>query len=458
MSQNNEKYTFPRGVHPPEGKDLSENSAIEALPTPDRLFLSVQQNIGAPCVCSVNPRETVEADACLANSDAFVSAPVHAPLPGVVSRPTKKTLPNGRRTQSVVLDVDKEQAASGEAILERCLGGDWSIPNNLDPKTFDSTIHEGGIVGMGGAAFPTHVKLTPNEKKPIDTVLINGSECEPYLTADYRVMLEYPQPVLIGGILVALACGAKSVFYCIEDNKPEAIASMRDALSKIAVPAGIDARVRVMKTKYPQGGEKQLILAALGRKVPFPGLPMDVGVDVQNVATATAIAAKILRGKNLTHRVVTVTGQGIKRPKNLFVPMGTSIQTLVDFCGGLTDDAERVILGGPMMGFAVGSLDIPVTKGTSGITVLTARETAKSEETNCVHCGRCVSVCPMNLVPTKLALASRVKNTEVLEAYSVGACMECGSCAYVCPASLPLVQLIRTGKGLIQKLNAKAKK
>lgn len=457
MPNNSEKYTFPRGVHPPEGKDLSENCAIEALPTPDRLFLSVQQNIGAPCVCSVNPRETVLADACLANSDAFVSAPVHAPLPGVVSRPTKKTLPNGRRTLTVVLDVDKETAQSEQAILDVCLGGDWTIPDNLDPKTFDASIHTGGIVGMGGAAFPTHVKLAPNDKKPIDTVLINGSECEPYLTADYRVMLEYPQPVIVGGLLVAMACRAKSVFFCIEDNKPEAIESMRAALAKVSIPAGLDAQVRTMKTKYPQGGEKQLILAALGRKVPFPGLPMDVGVDVQNVATATAIAARILRNKNLTHRVVTVTGRGIKQPKNLFVPMGTPIQALIDYCDGLTEDAQRVILGGPMMGFAVGSLDIPVTKGTSGITVLTRQELVKSVETNCVHCGRCVSVCPMNLVPTKLALAARAKNLEVLQAYNVGACMECGSCAYVCPASLPLVQLIRTGKGLIQQEKAKAK-
>lgn len=448
-------YTFPRGIHPPEGKNFSENSAIEILPTPKKLFLPVQQHIGAPCAPVVNAKDVVEADSVVASADAFVSAPIHAPFAGTIARPAKKTLPNGRRVPVVVLDVDTASAPAGEILLELMYGGEWEIPANFDVGSIFNAVKSGGLVGMGGAAFPTHVKIAKNEKKPIDTVLINGCECEPYLTADYRLMVEYPQPIVVGAILTAAAVGAKTVYICIENNKPEAIQTISDTIPKISNPFGINISVRVMKTKYPQGGEKQLIRAALGRKVPFPGLPMDVGALVENVSTAAAVAGRVLRGKALTHRIVSVTGGGIVNPKNLFVPIGTPISELIEFCGGLKPDANRILMGGPMMGFAVGSTDIPVTKGTSGITVLTNREVKKSVETNCVRCGRCVGVCPMNLIPTKLALASRFQNTDVLQAYHVTACIECGSCAFTCPASLPLVQLIRTGKIQVQKLSKK---
>jgi electron transport complex protein RnfC len=258
------------------------------------------------------------------------------------------------------------------------------------------------------------------------------------------LMLEAPAPIITGALLAGRATGAKDVIICVEDNKPEAI----EALQAAANGSGVE--IRTMHTKYPQGGEKQLISAVLDKAVPNGGLPLDVGVVVINVGTAAALARATLRNKPLTHRIVTVTGAGIKEPKNLLVPVGASYRELIDFCGGLTDDATRVISGGPMMGFTLGNLDSPVTKGTSGITVLTEDEVQREKETACVRCGRCAEVCPMYLVPTKLALASRWRHTDVLTAYHIGACMECGCCAYTCPARLPLVQLIRLGKILVR--------
>ena len=266
-------FTFPRGIHPPEGKSLAENKSIEILPTPKKLFLAVQQHIGAPCAPVVQPKDAVEADAVVASADAFVSAPIHAPFAGTIGRSAKKTLPNGRRVATVVLDVDQEKAPSGEDMLATVYGGSWEIPADFDVGSIFNAVKSGGLVGMGGAAFPTHVKIAKNEKKPIDTILINGCECEPYLTADYRLMLEFPQPIIVGAILTAAAVGAKTVYICIEDNKPGAIQLVSKAIEKTSNPFGVDVSVRVMKTKYPQGGEKQLIRAALGRKVPFPVCP-----------------------------------------------------------------------------------------------------------------------------------------------------------------------------------------
>ncbi len=314
-----------------------------------------------------------------------------------------------------------------------------------EPGQIAEAVAEAGIVGLGGAAFPTHVKLLKNDKKPIDTLLVNGCECEPYLTSDYRLMLEHPEPIVTGALLAARANEAARVVVVIEDNKPRAVESMRQA----AGATGIE--VAVVRTKYPQGGERQAIQAVTAREVPTLGLPLDIGVVVVNVGTAAAIARAVVRGRPLTHRVVSVTGGGVARPRNLLVPVGASYAELIDFCGGLNAEAARVVAGGPMMGFTLGDLDTPVTKGTSGVTVLTRDDVRRAEETSCLRCGRCVDACPLGLVPAKIAEAARHDDWELARTYHMQACMECGCCAYTCPASIPLVQWIRLGKARMPK-------
>ncbi|MDY6824058.1 MAG: electron transport complex subunit RsxC [Thermodesulfobacteriota bacterium] len=440
--------TFDKGVHPPERKEFSEDAFIEVVPTPERVVVPLIQNIGAPSECIVKSKQQVAMGDPIAKSTAFVSVPIHAPIGGKVMKTSNVTLPNGRHVQAVPIKAEGEQL-EGDALMADVLGGDWpkDAADNHDPKAISDAIQEAGIVGLGGAAFPTHVKIMPNDKTTIDALLINGCECEPYLTTDYRVMLEAAGAVVCGALLAARALDAKAVVIAIEANKPKAV----EAIQKAA--QGTRVQVAVLKTKYPQGSEKHLIKAVMNRKVPPGKLPMDVGAAVSNVGTVVAIARAVLRGKPLTHRVVCVTGAGIRQPKNLLVPIGIRYQDLVNYCGGLTADAARIISGGPMMGFAFTDLEMPVTKGTSAMTVLTRDDVQKAEETSCVRCGRCVDVCPLNLVPSKLGIASRNKNAALAEKYHIFTCLECGSCAYTCPASLPLVQLIRMGKALVTASN-----
>ncbi len=438
--------SFGGGVHPPERKHLSAEAAIEVLPTPKQVRIPLLQHLGAPCEATVKPRTEVSLGDVVGEAEAFVSAPVHASVSGTVARSSVATLPNGRHVRVVPIKAAEEQPLAGEALFDDVFGGDWPTDglDRHEPQQIAAAAREAGLVGLGGAAFPTHVKLARNEKKPIRLLLINGCECEPYLTSDYRLMLQAPAPVITGALLARHAVGAEAVVACVEDNKPQAVEALRSAAK------GTGVEVRVLKTKYPQGGEKQLVVAAAGKEVPTGGLPLDVGIVVMNVGTAAALARAVLRRKPLTHRVVSVSGAGVREPKNLLVPIGTSYRELIDYAGGLTDDAARVVAGGPMMGFTLGSLDVPVTKGTSGVTVLSRDEVRKAQETTCVRCGRCVEACPLRLVPTKIALASRARNREVAERFYLTACMECGCCAYVCPASVPLVQLIRLGKVMFQ--------
>lgn len=376
-----------------------------------------------------------------------VSAPVHASVRGKVGRATMATLPNGRHVPAIPIDAAEEQPFVGDALFEEIFGGDYPLDGlgHYLPQTIRQAAREAGLVGLGGAAFPTHIKLAPREQTPIDTLLLNGCECEPYLTADDQLMQAAPRPILAGGLLGQLATGAHRVVVGIEANKPRAIRSLRQAAE------GTDIEICVLRPKYPQGGEKQLIAAMLQREIPNGKLPLDVGVVVLNIGTAAALARAVVRRRPLTHRVVTVSGGGVRRPANLLAPIGASYRQLVEHCGGLRDNAVRIIAGGPMMGFTLGTLDAPVTKGTSGITVLSDREVRRADETPCVRCGRCVEVCPMRLVPTKLGLAARAGNAELARRHHIAACVECGCCAYVCPAQLPLVQLIRVGKVLARK-------
>jgi electron transport complex protein RnfC len=438
--------TFPRGIHPYEGKDLSEDAKIEVLPTPKQLLVPVLQHIGAPAKLPAKMNKEVTAGEVLADAGGFVSARVHASLAGTLGKVKRVTLANGRHIDAVPITPSAEQPSADE-IYASVIGGDWPTQDlpELEPEQIAEAVKNAGLVGMGGAAFPTHVKLARNPKKPVDVVLVNGCECEPYLTADYRVMVEAPRGIVAGALLAARAAGATAVVIAVEKNKPKGIEALKEACR------GTVATVKALETKYPMGGEKQTVPAALGRIIPTGGLPLDVGVVVINVGSALAIARAVLREQPVTHRVVTVTGHGIESPKNLLVPIGAPYSDLIDYAGGMKPDAVRLVSGGPMMGFAVADLSIPVTKGTSGLTVLAASDIEHSEETACVRCGRCVSVCPLGLVPTKLALASRNEVWEVARRYHITACMECGCCAYTCPASIPLVQLIRMGKARLPK-------
>jgi Na+-translocating ferredoxin:NAD+ oxidoreductase subunit C len=444
------KGTFRRGVHPAEHKALAADRAIEVPPTPSSLSVPVLQNVGAPIEPLVQPKQEVAVNEKIGEATAFISAPAHSPVHGTVGRESVVTLPNGRHVQTLSIQPS-EGNLEGRALWDDIYGGNWTTAglDRYDPAEIADKVKEAGIVGQGGAAFPTYVKLLRNEKKPVDTVLVNGCECEPYLTSDHRVMVEAAGAVVTGALLAARAAGAERTIVAIEDNKPDAVEAMR------AAAEGAPVQVAVVETKYPMGGEKQTVRAVLGRTIPTGGLPLDVGVVVINVGTASAIARAVLRGKPLTHRVVSVTGAGIRRPNNLLVPIGAPIASLIEYCGGLTEGAVRVLAGGPMMGFALSRLDVPVTKGASGIVALTEEDVARSRETTCVRCGRCVDVCPLNLVPSRLAMASRHHAWERARGDHIQACMECGCCAYVCPASIPLVQLIRMGKAELIKEDRK---
>lgn len=436
--------TFAHGVHPPQFKELADSAAIEIMPAPEKVVLPLLQHIGGACVPVVKPKQVVTFGELIAKGEAFVSTTLHAPVAGVVQKTQMTTLSNGRHLQALVIRAQGEQLG-GQALWDELYGGQWprKAYQSMAPQDISAAIHQGGIVGLGGAAFPTHVKITPSEKKPIHTLMVNGCECEPYLTTDYRLMVEAPEAIVAGALLASRAVMARETIIGVENNKLEAVAALRRAA------AGAGVKIAVLKTKYPQGSEKHLIKAVLDLEVPLGGLPMDIGVAMTNVATAASVAAAVMRGRPLTHRVISVTGAGIVHPKNLLVPLGISMGAVLDYCGGLRPTAARIIAGGPMMGFSFTDPETPVTKGTSGITVLTHEEIRKAEMTTCIRCGRCADVCPMNLVPTKIAAASRSKNLNLARRYNIQACFECGSCVYICPAGLPLVQNIRTGKALL---------
>jgi electron transport complex protein RnfC len=438
------RLTFRRGVHPPHRKELTRECPVEVVPTPERVVLPILQHLGAPCEPLVSSRDVVEAGAMVADSESFVSAPVHTPIAGKVAKIGVATLPNGRHIPTIPIKAEGEQL-EGDALWDEVYGGDWSTAG-LDthaPEAIVAAVRAAGIVGMGGAAFPTHVKLTRNHDRPVHTLLVNGCECEPYLTADDRLMREAPMPVVVGAMLAARAVRAERVVVGIEDNKADAAQAIRKAA------AGTGVEVVMVRTKYPQGAEKQLIRAALGPVVPTGKLPLDIGVLVQNVATVAAVARAVLRGKPLTHRIFTVTGKGVVQPKNLLIPVGISYREVLEACGGLTSDTVRVVAGGPMMGFAIGDLDTPITKASGSVLALTRDEVEQARETHCVRCGRCVDACPIKLVPSRIALASRHRKWDLARKFHALACMECGCCAHQCPASIPLVQLIRVGKAAL---------
>jgi electron transport complex protein RnfC len=434
------KKTFPHGTHPPEHKELTADKPLEILPAPEKVFIPLHQHFGAPASPLVKKGDAVFLGQKIGEAPSLFSASVHSSVSGKVLSVEAHNHPLGKPVLTVAIANDGEDKTAEP----------WKKhqdPMALSPDQVRDIVKEAGIVGMGGAAFPTAVKLTPPKGKAIDTIIINGCECEPVLTADYRVMLEYPEDILNGAELIRKTTGAEKIIVGVEDNKMEAFLRMKDKNPHST------AEVALVKTKYPQGAEKNLISALLGREVPRGGLPFDVGVIVQNVATAKAVWDAALLGKPLYERALTVSGRGVKEPKNLIARTGTPFQDILDFCGGLEEGVNTLIMGGPMMGLAQWSLDAPLIKGTSGL--LAWRDPNPPREFDCIRCGRCVTHCPMGLVPTQLMKLSRNAMFEESEDWGVMDCVECGCCQYSCPANIPLVHWIRLGKTTLASLKRK---
>ncbi|MBI4849697.1 MAG: electron transport complex subunit RsxC [Nitrospirae bacterium] len=430
--------TFERGIHPKYNKELSSGKSITPAKLPQRVVIPLSQHIGAPAKCEVKIGDEVKKGQVIGTPAGFVSSPVHSSISGKVIAIADFPTAVGRLVPSVVIESDGKDEAV--AFKEN--------PNymNLGADEIKAAIKDAGIVGMGGAAFPTNVKLSPPKEKPIDTVILNGAECEPYLTADHRLMAERPKDVVEGLKIIMKSLGVNKGYIGIEENKPDAIAAIKSAASGES-----SIEVHTLEIKYPQGAEKMLIKAIKNREVPSKGLPMDVGVVVQNIGTAIAIYEAVRYGKPLIERVVTVTGRGIKEPRNMMVRVGTLLSDVIEQCGGLVEGAVKVISGGPMMGFAQWTLDVPVTKGTSGILVLSEEEYVSSEEYfACIRCGRCVDVCPMGLNPSMLSILIEKGHYEEAKDYNLYDCFECGSCAYVCPAKRPMVQFMRLAKSQVK--------
>ena len=428
--------TFKGGIHPPDKKELSKSKAISPTKPPKKVVIPLVQHIGAPCKLNVTMGQEIKKGEIIGTPEGFVSAPVHSSVSGKVIAIGDFPLATGRMGSCVVIENDgKDEWTSLK---------DNPDYMNLPPDELKGKVKDAGIVGMGGAAFPAHVKLSPPKEKPIDVVIINGAECEPYLTADYRLMIERPKDIIEGVKVLMRILNVNKGIIGIENNKPDAIEIMTQACAGES-----DIKVCALEVKYPQGAEKMLIKAAVEREIQPRALPMDVGVVVHNIGTAIAVYEAARYGKPLVERVVTVTGEGINEPKNLMVKIGTLASDLIEECGGFKTEAAKVISGGPMMGFAMSSLDVPVTKGTSGILVLQEEGVAHAEDYGpCIRCGRCIDICPMGLMPSMLSVLSERGFYEEAKEYNLFDCFECGSCTFVCPSKRPIVQFVRLAKSL----------
>lgn len=424
------------GVHPPEAKAMTAALPVERMPVPDELELILGQHIGAPCTPTVKKRDEITEGAMVGEVAKGLGVPLHAPVAGKIKDIGNSAHPMRVSAPSVTIAVDHE-AAPVEYQKK-----DWSSMSATDLL---AKVKDAGIVGIGGAGFPTHVKLSPPKDATIDTLLLNGAECEPYITADHRQMLEHADDVVEGAKIIMKILGISECKIGIENNKPDAI----DAMGKAAASgSSADCNIVVvpLEVKYPQGSEKQLIQAVTGRKVPSQALPSAVGVVVQNVATASAIYDAVALDKPLYEKVVTISGKGINKQANLLVKVGTKVKDIVEYLGGTKPELAKIIMGGPMMGFAVSSLDIPITKTTSSVLFLTEDEIDTNPHSACIRCGWCLDACPMGLEPKEIALHVEANRAEDTAEFGVFDCFECGSCAYVCPAKRPMVQFVRLAK------------
>jgi electron transport complex protein RnfC len=432
--------TFKGGIHPPEHKDFTENLAIEKLPIPKTVIIPLVQHIGAPCEPIVKVKEQVKVGQKIANMQGFVSAPIHAPVSGTVKKIGEREISSGNKCICIEIESDEQDEWFNEP-LNRSL-------DDLSSSEIVDVMRESGIVGMGGAGFPTHVKFSLPEDVNVDTIILNGAECEPYLTCDYRLMIENGEEVAFGLQAMMKAINVKNGIIAIENNKPEAIKNMKSITNDIE---GI--RVVELKTKYPQGGEKQLIDAVLKRRVPSGKLPMHVGVVVNNIHTAYSTGVAVKTGLPLVERVLTISGQGVNEPKNVLVRFGMLYEEILEYCGGLKESTKKIVVSAPMTGFAQYRLDFPIDKRTSGVVALTENEVDLTPESPCIRCGRCVDVCPINLVPSKLDALARLGKFAKANEYHIMDCIECSSCAYICPAHRHLVQSIVSGKNAVRAMN-----
>lgn len=429
--------TFPKGgVHPPDAKAQTSELRIELMPVPDELEIILGQHIGAPCTPTVAKRGEVQEGEIIGEVKKGLGVPLHAPVAGKIKDLGMSAHPMRVSAPSITITVNHDAEPRHYQAQE------WQT---VDPKELLARVHAAGIIGIGGAGFPTHVKLSPPPDNPIDTLLLNGAECEPYITADHRQMLEHAADIVEGAKIILRILGIKQCHIGIESNKPDAILAMTEA-ARAGSTADYSLTVKALQVKYPQGSEKQLIQAITGRKVPAMALPSAVGVVVHNVSTASAIRDAVVFGKPLCEKVVTIAGKGIARPANLMVKVGTKIGDIVKYLGGLKPDLAKIVMGGPMMGFAVSSLDIPVTKTTSAVLFLTEAEIDTESHSQCIRCGWCLEACPMGLEPKEIAIYVEANRPEDTAQFGVFECFECGSCAYVCPAKRPLVQFVRLAK------------
>jgi electron transport complex protein RnfC len=427
-------FTFKRGIHPNEQKELTDNVSINyLLPKPkSEMVFPLVQHLGAPCKPIVEVGQRVLLGEKIGDSDAFVCSPVHSSVSGTVKEIREHLTAMGTIVNSIIIEND------GEFVEHESIQPNKDY-QNLSKEEIVKTIREAGIVGLGGAGFPTHVKLSPPPDKKIDTVIVNGSECEPYLTTDNRVMIEEADRIVTGlQIILKVMQGAKGIIS-IEDNKPEAIEAVKKACENVP-----NVSVAVLKTKYPQGAEKQLIWAITKREVPSGGLPLDSGCIVNNVDTVIAIHRAFVRGRPLMRKVVTITGGAIKNPGNYKVRLGTKVSDLVEMSGGFKSSPAKIVVGGPMMGTAIFDINVPVVKTTSGVLFLTEQEAHIPDEENCIRCGQCVEHCPMGLIPIELNTDVLRENSEMFIKHNGLECIECGSCSYICPAKRRLSQSIRT--------------
>lgn len=424
-------YSFGRtGVHPDERKDYTENEPIEKVKAGEFLFVAVNQHIGAPAKSVVKTGDRILKNQVIAEGDAPVTSVVHSPVSGEVVEIKNMIFPNEQKIEVIVIKNDFKD--------EKVLGTETKREFKTNREEFINEIKNGGIIGMGGAGFPTYVKMNPPKDKKIDLLIVNAAECEPYLTNDYRVMLEYTNDFLNGISIVLDNLSIPECFVGIEENKIKAFEILSEKVEDKRI------KIKLLKTKYPQGAEKQLIYALTKRVVPIRKLPFEVGVIVQNVSTIKAIYDLIVFNKPLTERVLTCSGKGIKQPKNVYAPIGMSVVEIANICGGISEECKYLINGGPMMGKPFADISLPITKTTSGLLFLTDEEVTVEEEHPCIHCGRCLAVCPMGLNPTYLKEASDRREYDKMD--DVLDCIECGSCSFICPASRELASSIVKGK------------